>query len=153
VHDGSIQLDDAVLVGLATKADGGVVGVVLDDSDALDDAVGGVIALAGELHGAGDGAEAVEGGDGDRAAVAVAGVRAGAGGLFGGFVWAFGLGEGDAAEGSEGAGGEKGTAIEGFHGSGITPSCRAVECPKDFKYAESHAIGGEDGLELDDAAA
>ena len=39
----------------AAQADGGVVGIILDDADALDHAVGGVVALLQKLHGPRDG--------------------------------------------------------------------------------------------------
>lgn len=72
VHDGGIELDDAPLVGQPAEADGHVIGVFLDDSDARDDGFGGVPALVHEIPGFGDCSDAVAGSDANGPAVVIA---------------------------------------------------------------------------------
>ena len=69
-EQGTVELDDAVLVGQAADADAVVLGVVLHHRHAGDGGVDRPPALGHALEGDLDRLEAVEAGDGDRRAQA-----------------------------------------------------------------------------------
>ena len=66
VHDGGVELDDAVLVGETAVADRVVLGVGLHDRHALDRRVERVVPLLDQLHRLLDRPQAVAAGDDDR---------------------------------------------------------------------------------------
>jgi hypothetical protein len=114
VHDGSVELDDAVGVGLAAVADRVIFRVVLDDLDALHDAVGGVDALGEKLAGPHRRSKTVSGRDAaDAAMIGAHGLAGGAGlaapgfagGRRGGLICGLGrLGDGVCGDGTGGEG-------------------------------------------------